>query len=123
MADYLIDLTIFTAVFRGDDRLRRLIENLDSAVDSIVYLELLQATRNSSEAERVEKYLTLFELIYFDKKVAQRAFELTRLYSKNFGLRLPDSIIAATCLEHDLTLITHNVKDFQFIKDLKIFTL
>lgn len=33
---------------------------------------------------------------------------------------LPDSIIAATCLENNLTLITYNVKDFRFIKGLKI---
>ncbi len=30
-----------------------------------------------------------------------------------------DAIIAATCLENDLTLITYNVKDFRFIKGLK----
>ena len=33
---------------------------------------------------------------------------------------LGDATIAATCLENDLTLITYNVKDFRFIKSLKI---
>ena len=31
-----------------------------------------------------------------------------------------DATIAATCLENDLTLITLNLKDFRFIKDLNI---
>ncbi len=33
---------------------------------------------------------------------------------------LGDAIIAATCLENNLTLITYNAKDFRFINGLKI---
>ena len=32
-----------------------------------------------------------------------------------------DILIAATCLEHNLTLITRNLKDFQKIPDLKLY--
>lgn len=35
---------------------------------------------------------------------------------------LPDAVISATCLENDLILLTYNVKDFRFIKGLKIQT-
>ncbi len=31
-----------------------------------------------------------------------------------------DAIIAATCLENNLILITYNVKDFRFVNGLKI---
>lgn len=41
-------------------------------------------------------------------------------YSKSHGLMLADAVIAATCLEHDLQLITLNVKDFRFIKGLTL---
>lgn len=123
MAEYLVDLNIFTAVFKGDARLRGLIESLHAAVETIVYMELLQAAKDPAQADKIEKYLTQFELIYFDKNISQRAFELTRSYAKNFGLSLPDAIIAATCLENDLTLITHNAKDFRFIDGLKIYPL
>ncbi len=61
-----------------------------------------------------------FELIHFDKATLQRAIELVRNYSKSHGLMLPDAVIAAGCLENDLTLITFNVKDFRFINGLKI---
>jgi predicted nucleic acid-binding protein len=32
-----------------------------------------------------------------------------------------DILIAATCLEHDLTLLTRNRKDFQKIPSLKLY--
>lgn len=120
MAEYLIDLNILTAVFKGDVRMRAELESLDAAIETIVYLELLQAAKNNTQAERIEKYLTRFELIHFDKKISERSIKLMRSFSKNFGLRLPDSIIAATCLENDLALITLNPKDFRFIEGLRL---
>ena len=35
-------------------------------------------------------------------------------------IKIPDAIIAATALEYDLTLITHNLSDFQGIPNLKL---
>nr|WP_295934791.1 type II toxin-antitoxin system VapC family toxin [uncultured Dyadobacter sp.] len=39
---------------------------------------------------------------------------------QNFRIKLPDAIIAATALVHDLTLLTNNVKDFMVIKGLRM---
>jgi len=123
MAEYLLDLNILTAVFKGDMRIRLEIESLDAAIETVVYLELIQAAKNNVQAERIEKYLTGFELIHFDNKISQSAIALMRIYSKSFGLKLPDSIIAATCLENNLTLITLNPKDFRFIEGLKLYRI
>ncbi|CAN5616479.1 hypothetical protein BH20ACI4_BH20ACI4_05160 [soil metagenome] len=79
----------------------------------------MQGAKTKKEVIKIEKYLNRFELIHFDKDVSEMAIELTRTYSKSHGLMLPDAVIAATCLENDLTLLTYNVKDFQFIKNLK----
>jgi hypothetical protein len=38
---------------------------------------------------------------------------------KNYGIKLPDAIIAATAIQYDLTLITNNTKDFKIITELK----
>lgn len=64
--------------------------------------------------------LCLFELIHFDISVSRKTLELIRNYSKSHGLMFGDAVIAATCLENSLTLITYNVKDFRFINGLKI---
>ncbi len=120
MTDYLIDTNIFIAILKGDAKLKSLVESLACAIDTIVYVELIQGSKDKSEVQKIEKYLTRFELIHFDKAISQKTLELIRTYSKSHNLMLGDAIIAATCLENDLTLITYNVKDFRFIKSLKI---
>jgi tRNA(fMet)-specific endonuclease VapC len=42
-------------------------------------------------------------------------------YSLSHKLSLPDALIAATVLEHDLELYTLNVRDFGFISGLALF--
>lgn len=39
---------------------------------------------------------------------------------KSRRIKIPDAIIAATALVYDLTLITHNLSDFEGISGLKI---
>jgi len=119
MIDYLIDTNIFIAILKGNAKLKTLIENLICALDTVVYVELIQGAKNKAEVRKIEKYLTRFELVHFDETISRKAIELIRAYSKSHGLMLGDAIIAATCLENDLTLITFNTKDFRFIDGLK----
>ena len=42
---------------------------------------------------------------------------------KSRSIKLPDAIIAATALVHELTLITHNTSDFATIANLKLLDL
>ena len=53
----------------------------------------------------------------FDSAVTVKVIELKRTTS----IRLPDAIIAATALVHDLELWTHNTSDFKNIPNLKLF--
>jgi tRNA(fMet)-specific endonuclease VapC len=120
MIEYLIDTNIFIAILKGDVNLKLFVENFNCALDTTVYAELIQGSKDKLEVQKIEKYLTRFELIHFDKSVSQKTLELIRTYSKSHGLMFGDAIIAATCLENNLTLITYNVKDFRFIKSLQI---
>jgi tRNA(fMet)-specific endonuclease VapC len=47
--------------------------------------------------------------------------DLMEEYSLSHKLSLPDALIAATVLEHDLELYTLNVRDFGFISGLALF--
>ena len=42
-------------------------------------------------------------------------------YSLSHRLSLPDALIAAMALEHDLELYTLNIKDFRFILGLRFY--
>ncbi|MGD9587502.1 MAG: type II toxin-antitoxin system VapC family toxin [Pyrinomonadaceae bacterium] len=122
MPNSLADTNIFIAVFNGDTFLKEFIGSNRPAISTIVYLELIQGSKNKAEIKKIEKLLSFFETRHFDRPIALRSIELIRTYSKSHGLRLADAVIAATCLENDLKLITFNVKDFRFIKGLKAVT-
>ncbi len=120
MIDYLIDTNVLIRILKGDLALKKFVENLSAAIDSVIYLELIQGAKDKKEVTEIEKYLQRFTIFHFSENVSKQAILLIRIYSKSHGLMLPDAIVAATCLENDLTLLTFNVRDFRFIKNLKI---
>ena len=63
--------------------------------------------------------LAPFRELTVDRAVAERAGRIVR----EFDVRLPDAIIAATALEHGLTLSSRNRKDFDRIRGLRFRSL
>ena len=61
-----------------------------------------------------EEFILLADVIGIDKLIIQFCIELR----KNYTIKLPDAIIAATALTRNLTLVTNNDKDFILIPDL-----
>jgi predicted nucleic acid-binding protein len=60
-------------------------------------------------------FISFANLFYLEDEVVDKTIEIRR----NFRIKLPDAIIAATAMVHDLTLLTRNTKDFQKITGLK----
>ena len=120
MTNHLPDTNVFSQIFKGNSDVRAFVENLNPVVCPTVYIECLQGSKSNQEKNRVRKYLETFAVLYPTKATLQRAIKLIDQYSNTHGLMLADAQIAAVCLEHDLTLITYNVKDFQFIANLTV---
>ena len=120
MIDDLVDTNVFSEIFKSNLPVKQYIETLAAGVDTTIYVECLQGQKSNSEKQRIKKYLANFPILYFTSEISERTIKLIDVYSNSFGLQLPDAQIAAACLEHDLTLITYNVKDFQFIAGLTI---
>ena len=53
----------------------------------------------------------------FDGAVTDKVVEI----QKHVPVKLPDAIIAATALVHDLDLWTHNIDDFKAIPGIRLF--
>lgn len=119
MAEFLIDTNVFSRIFTGDRGVKLFVESLDAAIDTTVYVECLQGSKSNSEKRIVEGYLARYELYHLTQTVSAKTIELVRMYSNSYGLLLADALIAATRLCNDLTLVTYNVGDFQFIGGLK----
>jgi predicted nucleic acid-binding protein len=72
----------------------------------------------NSATDLVSQLLCPFRELTVDRSVAERAGRVVR----EFQLRMPDALIAATALENRLTLMTRNRKDFDKVRGLRIRT-
>jgi predicted nucleic acid-binding protein len=114
VADVLVDTDIFIDHLRGARELRPGSHRLHYSV--ITRAELIAGTRAS---ELVEVLLAPFRERVVDRAVAERAGRIRR----ESGVRLPDALIAATALEHDLSIATRNRKDFTPVRGLRFRAL
>jgi predicted nucleic acid-binding protein len=69
------------------------------------------------------RWLHPYRILGLNEGIAER-FAETRADLRRRGQRLPDLdlFIAATAIHHDLTLLTFNLRHFQRVPDLKVFT-
>jgi predicted nucleic acid-binding protein len=70
----------------------------------------------NTATEIVRVLLAPFREIDIDREIAERAGRLRR----ESGIRLPDALIAATAVEHKLSLYTRNSSDFDGFCGLRI---
>ena len=122
MGTILIDTCIFIEIFRGDHKLYKYLKSLDISINTIVYMELIQGARNKTELSKIEKFLEKINIISIDEAISKKATELIKRYGLSHNLLIPDAIIAATSIVNNILLWTFNIKDFQFIEELEIFS-
>lgn len=116
----VVDTDIFIDFFRGfPQAIPYFKEHADEILFSaITEGELLsgEICNNLNQKEKVFHLLSQFEKIPVDNPLIQIAADLRRTY----GLELPDTIIAASALVTNSTLITRNIKDFRRIQNLQV---
>lgn len=86
------------------------------AVSVITFMELLSFPGLTNEEEKsIRKFLSLCEILQIDEKVREETIRIRRKYK----VKLPDSIIGATAVTQELTLLTADTA-FLKIEDLKV---
>lgn len=119
MSRVLIDTTILIDIWRkGASQWPELDDN-SNHISTVGYIEFLQGA-NRREKEKSIEFLTQYNHIRLDSATCDTAIELIEKHSETDGLRLADALIAATCLVHDLDLLTLNRRHFQKIANLKL---
>ncbi len=113
VADILVDTDVFIDHLRGSAELKPGRHRLHYSV--VTRAELFAG---NSATDLVSQLLAPFREITVDRSVAERAGRVAR----EFQIRLPDALIAATALENRLTLTTRNRKDFDKVRGLRIRT-
>lgn len=86
-------------------------------ISTITAMEVLSWPGHSNESvEMTTTFLEVFDEIAIDAGIKTVAIKIRR----NYRLKLPDAIIAATALHLGLPLITRNVKDFKSVPKLML---
>lgn len=111
VADYLIDTDVFVDHLRGA-------RQLDPKSHRVHYSVVTRAElfAGNTATELVSVLLAPFRELDVGRAVAERAGRLRR----ETGIRLPDALIAATAVEHKLSLYTRNRSDFEGVRGLRV---
>jgi predicted nucleic acid-binding protein len=88
-----------------------------AAYSSITRLELFGFPEiKDKEEAKLTELLNNFIEISVDSKIIDRAIVIR----KKIKIKVPDAIIAASALENECFLVTHNIEDFKNIAGLTI---
>jgi len=119
---YLVDTDVLIDVSRNNEAAISFVDQLDNSwsVSIITALELVVGARNKKEVSEIDQLVASYSPIPLTTEIGNSAYNLLRQFAKSHGLRVFDSLIAATALEEDLTLVSRNKKHFEMIGALKL---
>lgn len=116
----LCDTTVFIGYLRGDAEISAYLNNQQPSCSIITAAELLQGVENKRDQLVVQKILRRVLVLPVTAVIGERMLGLIGSFHLSHGLAIPDGLIAATALAHNLTLVTHNVKHFSFLPGLAV---
>jgi predicted nucleic acid-binding protein len=111
---YLLDTNIVLYILSGNQALADHLYQKNLYASVITEIELLGYKSLTAKEEKIiRSFLSAFRIIGIDETIKEVAIALRR----NYGLKLPDCIIAATAISLQLTLVTSD-KQFKLINNL-----
>lgn len=113
---FLLDTTILIDLFRGRQEAIVFLDKLSQEgslfVCTIVVAEIFSGVR-PEELPKVEEFLEVMNYCPIEYRTAKRAGLYRRDFQrKGITLSISDTLIAATAVEHSLTLVTKNLRHF-----------
>jgi len=119
----LVDTDVLIWHLRG---YQQATQKLDSfpilIISAVTYMELLQGLRSKTEMKALQQSLAMrhTQRLPLTPAITERATSLMEGMVLSDGLQMADALIAATALEHQLPLLTGNVKHFAAIATLRV---
>jgi predicted nucleic acid-binding protein len=92
---------------------------LQKAIDDefiVSFVSYIEFLGYKDVTQTMEDFIALADVIEINKSIVNQTISLR----KTHRIKLPDAIIASTALVHNLTLISHNTRDFTNIKGLAL---
>jgi len=123
MSKYLLDSDIIIWHLRGRKEVTDMLKDLQRsglpACSAISVLEVQLGVKTKDEEEKTNLFLESLRVLDVNMDIARIAAQLIRQYkAKGVTMEIPDSLIASTCILHDLILVTYNRRHYP-IPELK----
>ncbi len=119
----LVDTDVLIWHLRGYPKATQRLDQIPKLIlSAVTYLALVQGMRNRSELLALQKCLAMrqAERLPLTPAITERAIILMETLALSHGVQLGDALIAATGLEHRLTILTANAKHFSAVKNLQL---
>ncbi len=126
MSRFLLDSDVIIWHLRGRKEVTEVLRDLQRfglpACSALSVLEIQLGVKKGEE-EKTDRFLESLRIFDVDMETANKAAQLIRRSkAKGITLDLPDSIIAATCILHDLILVTYNTRHYH-LSEMKFHPL
>jgi predicted nucleic acid-binding protein len=119
----LVDTDVLIWHLRGYPQATQKLDSFSTlTISAVTYMELLQGLRNKAEMNALQQSLAMrhTQRLPLTSAITERAIALMEGMVLSDGLQLGDALIAATALEHQLSVLTGNAKHFSAIANLRI---
>jgi tRNA(fMet)-specific endonuclease VapC len=120
----LCDTNIFIEIYKGNETIIKIIRKIGQeniAISDVSCAELLYGARNKKELNLIRKDIDTLMVIPISSTISGNAVKLIEEFSLSHNLNLPDALIAATAMVHNIKLYTLNLKDFKFLIDVELY--
>ena len=120
----LCDTNIFIEIYKCNNKIIEIVKNIGQqniAISDVTSAELLFGCRNKKELKAIRNDIDSLIVLPIEYNVSKLAVELVEKYSLSHKLSLPDALIAATVVCHNIELYTLNKKDFRFIEKVTLY--
>ena len=115
----LIDTDVMIDLSRENAEAAGYVDSLsDPAISIVTAQELVVGARDKRDLSAIDSLVSAYRVIHIDAAIGRLAYELLKRYAKSDGLRTFDSLIAATAIEQNCTLVSRNRKHFAMIEGL-----
>lgn len=117
----IIDTSILVDYLRGVPLAVDFLDSIELPCISVITgMEIIQGSRNKKELEINFSFLNNFRIIEINREISKITMNLIKKYRLKYNAKILDTFIAATAINQNKKIITKNIKDFQFIKEIKI---
>jgi predicted nucleic acid-binding protein len=124
MSNLLVDTGPLIRHLRGEQptvQLLRITAQSGRMVISAITRAEVRSRMHPEERYATQKLLSRFNTLALDREIADRAGDLRNTFRlQGLTIGLADAVIAATAIAHNLTLLTYNRADFEFIPGLRL---